>query len=111
MSDEVIEMQKKAIELLENKGLSVGEGLMVRQAFINQYKDSYPFINIEHRKDQTYYYSTIDEISNLRFNSENEVILANAIYENIKDRFNPNEFIQMLKFTIRILGVDTVWGK
>lgn len=30
MSDEVIEMQKKANELLENKGLTVGERLMVK---------------------------------------------------------------------------------
>ena len=29
MSDEVIEMHKKAIELLENKGLTLGERLIV----------------------------------------------------------------------------------
>jgi hypothetical protein len=104
------EIHDKAWKLLEEKQLSLGERMMVRSHFASAYKDEYPFISAKHEKgDVKYYYSDIESIKNLRFQNENEVILANAIYENVKENFNINEFIQMLKFTFRILNVKSTW--
>lgn len=106
------ELQDKAWDLLKEKGLSIGESIMVKSHFASIFKDEYPHIRADYMKgDVKYYRSEIKEISNLAFESEKEVILANAIYENVKDSFNPNEFVQMLKFTFRILGVENNWSK
>ena len=48
-------------------------------------------------------------ISNLAFETEKEVIMANAIYENMNEITTINEFIQLIKFTFRIIGVNTKW--
>jgi hypothetical protein len=72
--------------------------------------DEYPFISAKYEKGEVkYYFSDIEEIKNLMFETEKEVILVNAIFENVKDKFNINEFIQMLKFTFRILNVSSSW--
>lgn len=104
------ELHDKAWKLLEDKGLTLGERMMIRSNFAEMYKNEYPFISIKYRKGEIeYYHSSIDDINNLMFKTENEVILANAIYENVKDKFNVNEFIQMIKFTFKILGVQSGW--
>lgn len=104
------ELHDKAWNLLEDKGLKLGEKMMVRSHFASTYKDEYPFISVKHEKGEVkYYFSDIEEIKNLMFETEKEVILANAIFENVKDKFNINEFIQMLKFTFRILNVSSSW--
>jgi hypothetical protein len=104
------ELHDKAFNLLEEKGLKLGERMMVRSHFASVYKDEYPFISVKHEKGEVkYYFSDIEEIKNLMFKSEKEVIMANAIFENVKDNFNVNEFIQMLKFTFRILNVSSSW--
>lgn len=104
------ELHNKAWNLLEEKGLKLGEKMMVRSHFASAYKDEYPFISVKHEKGEVkYYFSDIEEIKNLMFKSEKEVIMANAIFENVKDNFNVNEFIQMLKFTFRILNVSSSW--
>ncbi len=82
---------------------------MVRSHFASAHKNDYPFISIKRNKGEEHYFSSIKRIDNLRFNSEQEVIMANAIFENTKDNFNINEFIQQLKFTFRILGVANEW--
>jgi len=104
------ELYDKAWELLERKGLKLGERIMVRSCFAGAYKNDYPFIAAKHKKGEVeYYHSQIKEINNLMFKSKNEVIMANAIYENTKENFNQNDFIQHLKFTFRILGVSSDW--
>lgn len=103
------ELHDKAWNLLKDKGLSMGEMIMVRSHFASMSENEYPFIRRKHEKDNTFYFSTHERISNIQFQTENEVILANSIYENVKDNFNPNEFIQQFKFTLRILGVQSVW--
>lgn len=104
------ELHDKAWQLLEDKGLTIGEKMMVRSHFASAYKDEYPFISVKHEKGNIkYYFSDIKEINNFMFETEKEVILANAIYENVKYKFNVNEFIQMLKFTFRILNVKSSW--
>ena len=104
------ELHNKAWKLLEDKGLLINERIFVRSAFADTHKEDYPFILAKHKKGEVeYYYSSIEQISNLAFTNEKEVILANAIYENVKDSFNINEFIQMLKFTFRILNTQSEW--
>ena len=104
------ELHDKAWKLLEEKGLKLGERMMVRSHFASAYKNDYPFITVKHKKGEVeYYHSEIKEISNLMFKSEKEVIMANAIYENTKEKFNQNDFIQHLKFTFRILGIGSDW--
>lgn len=106
-------IQSKAWKILRDEtDLKIGQRMFIRSSFSDFYKKEYPFISRECKKGKVeYYYSEIKEISNLRFDSEKEVILANAIYENIKEDFNPNMFMQQLKFTFRILGVDSNWAK
>ena len=104
------ELHDKAWNLLEEKGLNLVEKMMVRSHFASAYKDEYPFISFKCKNGEVkYYFSEIDEIKNLMFETKKEVILANAIYENVKDKFNINEFIQMLKFAFRILNVSSSW--
>lgn len=107
------ELHDKAWKLLEEKGLKLGEKMMVRSSFVewSGYKEKYPFINREYKKgDVEYYYSSYDMIKSFRFKSENEVILANAIYLNMNEINGTNEFIQIFKFTCRVIGIDNAWA-
>lgn len=106
----VNELREKAFNLLEEKGLSLSERLQISSMFSSTYEYSYPFISAKYKKGQVeYYFSDIEDIKSLMFETEKEVILANAIYENVKDSFNINEFIQMLKFTFRVLNISSKW--
>jgi hypothetical protein len=105
------ELHDKAWKLLEEKGLTLSERMIVRSDFASAYKDDYPNIAIEWNKGEVeYYHSTIDMIKSFRFDTEKEVILANAIYENMNEITGINEFIQILKFAFRIIGVDSKWN-
>jgi len=105
------ELQDKAWNLLEEKGLKLGERMMVRSHFADIFKEEYPFIGIKWNKgDIDYYYSEYDQITNLNFETKEEVILANALYLITKgDNFNINDFIQQIKYTLRILNHDSRW--
>lgn len=106
------EFNQTAWELLCKTELTVGEKIAIRNHFVNTYKDEYPFVSIKCEKDKIkYYFSDIKDIKTLIFETEKEVILANAIYENVKDKFDINEFIQMLKFTFRMLNISSNWNK
>jgi capsular polysaccharide biosynthesis protein len=104
------ELHDKAWNLLDEKGLTTGEKMMVRSSFASTYQNEYPYIVVKNNMGgKKYYVSGIEEIKILMFNTKNEVILANAIYENVKDKFNLNEFIHILKFTFRIMKVSSEW--
>lgn len=104
------ETHDKAWNLLEEKGLTLNERMMVRSYFADTFKNDYPNISIEWYKGEIkHYHSTIEMISNLAFETEKEVIMANAIYENMNEITSINEFIQLLKFTFRIIGVASKW--
>lgn len=104
------ELIEKANIILTEKGLTFNEKIDVANAFKNIYKDEYPFIFSKYEKGEIeYYYSTIDAISLLMFENENEVILANAIYENTKDDFNMNDFLQQIRYIFRILNLKSIW--
>lgn len=100
---------KNANILLTEKGLTFNEKMGVANAFKSIYKDKYPFISIKNENSKFYYHSTIDAISSLMFENKNEVILANAIYENTKDDFNMNDFMQQIRYIFRILNLKSIW--
>ncbi len=107
-----IEFVQKAWNLLGEKGLDVKDKIIINELYKEATKDEWPFISTEYEKGKVkYYFSKFNQIRHLRFESINEVILVNAIYQNIKDKFEPNEFIQMIKFTFKILGIESAWSK
>ena len=107
-------MHNIAWGLLEEKGLKLGERIMVRSAFVTAsgYKELYPFIESHSDKDREneYYNSTYDMIKHLVFKTHEEVVLANAIYLNMDEGNSINEFTQILKFTFRVIGVNSEWS-
>ncbi len=40
-----------------------------------------------------------------------EIAEENGEYKNLKEKFNPNEFVQQIKFTFRLLGIESEWSK
>jgi len=92
---------------------SSGEWVHMRSEDPKWYKDENEIkiiIDIQYKKGEVeYYHSSIRTIGHYNFLSENEVILANAIYENTKEDFNHNTFVQELKFVFRVLGINSVW--
>lgn len=100
-----------AFGVIQEKKLSLGEAVRVRAIFCSRYKDQYPFISTKYKKEYKYYHSNLDAIKHLNFMSEEEVILANAIYENTKEKFNINAFVQNFKFVSRVLNIKTVWAE
>lgn len=113
LTKEQKELHKKAWNLLEEKGLSLGEKMMVRSNFVgwSGYKEENPFIERSYRKGKIeYYHSTHDLIKNYMFKTENEVVLANAIYLNMDKSNSINEFREMFKYTCRIIGLKSKWS-
>jgi hypothetical protein len=108
------EQHDKAWDFLDEKGLSMGEKIAVRSHFASMFAEEYPFINQKKFRGgsgKKSYHSTYHDINYFHFDTEKEVILANAIYENIRHRYNSNEFGQLLKFTFRLLGIENDWSK
>jgi len=107
------DLHDKAWNLLEEKGLSLNERMVVRSSFVewSGYKEEYPFIERTHKKgDIEYYHSSHELIRAFMFSTEKEVILANAIYENMNEICGANEFIQIFKYTCRVIGLNCKWG-
>jgi hypothetical protein len=107
------EIHDKAWNLLEEKGLKLGEKMMVRSAFVtwSGYKEEYPFIERSYKKGKIeYYHSSYKMIDNFMFETENEVVLANAIFLNMNLIDATNEFREMFKYTCRLIGLNTKWS-
>ena len=75
------------------------EWCLERPDFKEDYHPSSVIPHWEQIKEEVSFFSEHKQISNFLFGTENEVILANAIYENTKDNFNPNDFIQQLNYS------------
>ena len=97
----------EAFEFMKSKGLTLNEQINLSSMFRDSFESEYPFI----RREKDFFYSEHEPIKNYRFTTENEVILANAIYESTKENFDLNEFNQMFKFSLRLLNVDSIWSK
>lgn len=101
----------KAWALLEKKGLTLSERIMVRSSFADTFKNEHPNVSIQWDKGEIKHYrSTINPISNLIFETEEEVIIVNAIYENMDKITGLNEFTQLIKFTFRLIGINSKWA-
>ena len=110
---ERLEIHDKAWNLLDEKGLKLGEKMMVRSAFVSWsgYKYEYPFIVHKYNKGGLeYYHSSYELINHFMFKTENEVILANAIYLNMDEGNSTNEFRELFKYTCRLIGLNTEWS-
>jgi len=108
-----IKTHDKAWNLLDEKGLTLGEKMMVRSAFVewSGYKDENPFIERTYKKGEIeYYHSTHDLIKHFMFKTKEEVVLANAIYLNMNEMCGNNEFRDMFKYTCRIIGLSSDWS-
>lgn len=108
-----VDRHDTAWKLLEDKGLTLGERMMVRSSFVewSGYKEEYPFVVIKYKKGEVEcYHSEYEMIKQFMFNTREEVILANAIYVNMNEITNNNDFIQMFKYTCRIIGLKTTWS-
>ena len=105
------ELHCDAMQILKHYNIPLGKQIKVRANFSQFFKEDYPFIGIKYKNGKIqYYHSEHKVIKHLMFESEKEVILANAIYENTKDNFNINEFIQTLKYTFRLIGIKNEWS-
>ena len=108
------EIHDKAWNLLGDKGLKLGDKMMVRAAFVtwSGYKEEYPFIQSywDLDKENEYFHSTYEMIKSYIFKTKEEVILANAIYLNMNEINGTNEFTQMFKFTCRVIGLNSDWS-
>ncbi len=97
---------EEAWEELTLLGLKPMKIANIRNAFHAEIKEEYPFIKIQDNK----WYSKIEQIKSFIFATKKEVILANAIYENLQGKFNSNEFRDHLKYTFRLLGLKSAWS-
>lgn len=101
------EQYDNAWRLLTEKGLSLTERVNVRNGFTNKYKNEYPFI----AETKGYFHSTYDSINYLCFDTKQEVIIANAVFNSMKtDNFNHEEFKFNIKCVFRILGIKSDWN-
>ena len=102
------------LAFMKEKGMDLKDARKVYFTILNYNKEKYPFIETDHYPDKEskmYWKSSIERINSFLFETEREVILANAIYENTKDNFNINEFVQQVKFIFRILNIESEWTK
>ena len=105
------EIHDVAWATLTQKGLNLGERLNVRSAFVtwSGYKEQNPFIKHDKSSDRGYYHSTHTLIDSLMFETEEEVVLANAIYLNMDKSCGVDNLIQMFIYTGRIIGLNSKW--
>ena len=108
------EKEFNPIHFMREKGMSFQDTRKVYFTILNYNKEKYPFVEQDHsikKKGKIYWKSSIEKINSFLFEKEEQVILANAIYENTKDNFNINEFVQQVKFIFRILNIESEWTK
>jgi len=104
------EREEQAWKLMENHNVGMNDIGNISSTFSQFYKNDYPFVGIKFSKGEIeYYHSTIKEIESYNFLTKEEVILANAIFEQTQNNFNPNSFVQQVKFVFRVLNIKSVW--
>ena len=102
-------------QLLASKGFSFSERMKIENNLIDAsgFKESNPFIERVFKKGKVSHYKSKHEmINHFIFETENEVVLANAIYLNMEQDANViiNDFIDLFKFTCRIIGLKSKWA-
>lgn len=103
---------QKAIQILDTTDLTQNEKRAVIMNLACQRQDDYPFVKPHFEKGKIVRWeSTKEEIQSFGFSSEQEVILANALVENLGEKFNSNDFTWQLKAVFRLLGIENDWTK
>ena len=103
---------EKAIQILNTTNLTKSEKNVVVLNLACQKKDDYPFVKPIFQKGEiVYWVSTKEEIQGFGFSSEQEVILANALVENLGESFEKDNFTFLLKFVFRLLGIKNDWTR
>jgi len=104
--------RQESWDKMEEKGLNLSEMSKVRDSFMNVYKNEHPFIKEKFNNswDKMTFFSTHKEISQNLFLTQKEVIIANAVYESVRNNFNADEFRNQLKYIFRIIGIKSDWA-
>jgi len=85
--------------------------VFIRTAFADTFKDKHPFIITKTVNGQTYYISEHKAIQSMLFRTEQELVIANAIYEAKKENFSSlNDFREEIKFVFRIIQLESDWA-
>ena len=127
-ADALIEFNKlidyvNELEQLNIDGVSVSftdserakfeEKMSVRSDLVkwSGYKEDNPFINsFKDEEENDLFNSTHELIKRFVFKTRNEVVLANAIFLNMDEINGDKEFIELFKFTCRIIGLNSEWS-
>ena len=111
---EIFKNSVKSWKKMGDVGLNLMERAAIRKSYHAENKNEYPFIKWGAEDvdgEEMYFHSTYDMIKSFRFKTKNEVILANSIYLNMDEGCGSNEFIQLFKYTLRILGItNSAWS-
>lgn len=100
----------EAMELLKEKGFTLSERMQVFNGFKNHYKDDYPKITPQYADDLSVWIFENDKV-NMTFLKLETALLAKAIYEAQKNEFEINKFNQDLKYTLKLLGIDSPYAQ
>jgi hypothetical protein len=102
------ERYESAFKLLTEKGLTVGERMKVRKAFI-EWGESFPR-NVETKRqrgsEEQYYISTIPALSGVGFGTEKEAEFFNALYE-LSPESDKQKLLTVLGIVTKLLGVES----
>lgn len=108
----IITMSKghnEAMDFLTDKGLTLPERMMVRNAFKDHYKDDHPNITPQYADGLSVWILKNDKV-NMTFLKLETALLAQAIYEAQKSDFEINKFNQDLKYILKLLGIDSPYA-
>ena len=102
-------------DFLKEKGCTIGEIMKVRAEIRSETKDDHPNIKQENKRAivgserlDSYWYVDCEELNSMRFKTEKEAILAQALFLNIV-HFNINSFRYEFGHVCRLIGAVNEW--
>ena len=104
-------------DFLKEKGLTISEIMAVRREIRDEIKDDHPNIKQDHKRSlignerlEGYWFVDCKELKSMRFKTEKEAILAQALFFNI-EVFNINAFRYEFGHVCRLIGSINEWTK
>ena len=104
-------------EFLKEKGCTIVEIMKIRAEIRSETKDDHPNIKQENQRTligvenlDAYWYVDCKELKSMRFKSEKEAILAQALFLNI-EYFNINSFRYEFGHVCRLIRAVNEWTK
>ena len=98
------------MDFLTDKGLTVQERRKVFNGFKDHYKNHYPNIRPQYVDGLSVWIFENEKV-NMTFLKLETALLAQAIFEAQKNDFEINEFKQDLKYTLKLLGIDSPYAQ